>query len=57
MLTDIPYYTELLKSGGKLILSGFHQEDIDELKNKAKDFNFNYSTNKGEWVSMNLTKI
>lgn len=58
LLADLPYYSKLLKTGGVLVLSGFHSNDIADLQTKAEseNFIFNYSTEQGEWVSMNLTK-
>lgn len=58
LLADLPYYSRLLKSGGTLVLSGFHADDIADLQQKSasENFTFNYSTEQGEWVSMNLTK-
>ncbi len=58
LIADLPYYSTLLKPGGTLVLSGFHAYDISDLCDKAVSHNFifNYSTEKDEWVSINLTK-
>ena len=35
LLEDIPAYTQVLNAGGKLLLSGFYQEDIPLIQDKC----------------------
>ncbi|MBN9294711.1 MAG: 50S ribosomal protein L11 methyltransferase [Flavobacteriia bacterium] len=56
---QIPHYSEALISGGKLLLSGFFETDVDELVNYAGDYGFSYDfhINKENWAAVCLQKI
>ena len=53
LLNDMPEYVHVLKPGGKLIMSGFYEKDIDDIKQKAEQLGL---TDKGfksrnNWVA------
>jgi ribosomal protein L11 methyltransferase len=39
LLEEIPFYSRLLKKGGELLLSGFYEQDINDLEKKASECN------------------
>jgi len=51
---DIPFYIEKLSEQGTLILSGFLEQDVPELKKQLNDFgmHFEIEMKKGQWVSL-----
>ena len=54
LIEQIPNYSNILKSNGDLILSGFYVKDIPKIKNKCKMFGL-YITDKiqkNEWCSL-----
>lgn len=58
LLDEIHYYSQLTKKGGNLLLSGFYEEDVAILKEKASQFKLNYCSQKQEdkWVSIVFSK-
>lgn len=56
---QIPSYSEKIKAGGKLFLSGFFTTDVNELKvvAEANSFTFVNTSSSGEWAMMLLEKI
>lgn len=53
LLDEIPVYVSLLKSGGTLVLSGFYESDLTDIKAKAEQNGLtlqNYKT-KNNWCS------
>lgn len=58
LLKEIPLYSLVLKDKGILILSGFYEEDIQDLENVARDssFKLDYSKKKNQWASLVFRK-
>ncbi len=56
---QIPYYSKLIGSKGKLLLSGFFVSDVDEIKNCAIENGFEYENydNREGWAMLHFTKI
>lgn len=56
---QLPYYTQVIKPGGKLFLSGFFTTDVEELKKVAASHHFEFiaSRNENEWAMMLLKRI
>lgn len=54
LIEDIPKYAKHSPEGGLLILSGFYMEDIEIIKTRATEFNFNFleSKTKNNWASV-----
>lgn len=52
LLRDIPAYSAGMNSGGKLFVSGFYLDDLEEIKHKALEsgFMFNHYMEKNKWV-------
>ncbi len=58
LLEDIHHYTDVLKSGGKLFLSGFYNEDLEAINQETTKNNLvfdNFKTNLN-WVAAKYTK-
>ena len=55
---NIPAYIPKLKNGGKLVLSGFLEEDIIKLKKQVLDFGITFERlmEKGRWISLSFKK-
>lgn len=53
LMQDIPVYAQTLVKDGVLMLSGFYQEDLDEISERCRDFNLIYQKSevKNNWVS------
>lgn len=58
LLEQIGKYSERLKGGGNLLLSGFYVDDVDDLIHEAKKFDLIKSeeTNREKWAMLALTK-
>jgi ribosomal protein L11 methyltransferase len=54
LLDEMESYSQLTKTGGNLLLSGFYSEDVDLLKEKAAQFELKYLSQQQEdnWVSI-----
>lgn len=54
LLEDIPAYSDVLNAGGKLIMSGFYQQDIPLISEKCmeKGLVFDHYSDKDNWVSV-----
>lgn len=52
LLEEIPHYATLLKENGFLLLSGFYEKDIDDIKNIAVEnkLNFHSKETKKDWA-------
>ena len=59
LLQDISVYSNSLKIGGKLLLSGFFTTDVDELRNVASDngLKFVKMEEKNNWAMLMLEKL
>ena len=59
ILGDIESYSEALKPGGIMLLSGFYQSDVDDIVGKAADFNLAYDSCSvlDNWASIKLKKL
>ncbi len=57
LLEDIPVFKKALQKGGNLILSGFFETDIDELKAKAENLGLKYEGSKvsNQWAALHFT--
>jgi ribosomal protein L11 methyltransferase len=58
LLSDIPAYSECLNKNGKIFLSGFYQEDIPAIKNRAEEsglIDSGFKT-KNNWVAYSFLK-
>lgn len=58
LLNDMPSFNNVLKEGGKLILSGFYTEDISLLEEKANKLNLKLQTTceKDHWAMLIFSK-
>ena len=52
LINDMPYYCKALKSGGKLIMSGFYSHDLIPIKKRASELGllFERFAEKEQWV-------
>lgn len=59
LLAEMPQYDHYLKPGGLLILSGFHEQDIEILLNKGKTLGLQYELHTLElpWAMLVLRKL
>lgn len=59
LLADIPAYSQLLKTGGFLLLSGFYEEDLADIQQKCKENKllFVKEKNRNKWVSAVFEKV
>ena len=57
LLADIPVFQKVLKKGGNLVLSGFFETDIAELKAKAENLGLKYESSKisNQWAALHFT--
>lgn len=57
LLADIPKYIKVLEKGGNLMLSGFFETDIDEIKAKAENYGLKYegSIVSNQWAALHFT--
>lgn len=57
LLQDMPAFKEVMESGGRLILSGFYEQDISQLLEVAHTLGFSEQarTTKGSWCCLDLT--
>jgi ribosomal protein L11 methyltransferase len=58
LLSDMPAYCEVLKTGGLLVMSGFYTEDIQDIKLKAENLKLKDSgfKTKNNWVAYTFQK-
>jgi ribosomal protein L11 methyltransferase len=58
LLADLPAYTQVLKSNGILLLSGFYTEDIPTILDLAEKLNLNceLTLERHNWVGLRLKK-
>lgn len=58
LMSEIPYYSSLIKDNGILVLSGFYSEDINDLKEKAiqNNLSFLHSHTRNNWALIHLSK-
>jgi len=59
LLNDMHKYIQKLNNGGRLVLSGFYQEDVPLLLNEAKKYGmiFEKQLQKNDWISLRLKKM
>lgn len=52
VLSQMPYYKKVLKKGGTLLVSGFYQEDLDDIKEKAAEvsLSFQHHSVRNNWT-------
>lgn len=57
LLADIPKYKKVLQKGGNLVLSGFFETDMDEIKAKAENLGLKYEGSKisNQWAALHFT--
>jgi len=58
LLSDMPDYYQVLRTGGLLIMSGFYTEDIQDIKSKAENLGLKDSgfKTKNNWVAYAFKK-
>ena len=58
LLADIPQYAQSLKAGGMLLLSGFYEEDIPLIREKAEAHSLQYVENleRNKWLAVKFKK-
>jgi ribosomal protein L11 methyltransferase len=58
LLEEMNHYARELVPGGKLLLSGFYEKDIDDLKQEASKFGLTEMTrdNRETWACLLLQK-
>jgi ribosomal protein L11 methyltransferase len=59
LLEDISYYAKLLRTGGSLVLSGFYQNDLQEIEHLAQDNGLKLVTTKAknDWAMAQFLSI
>lgn len=59
LLSELPFYSNLLANDGILVLSGFYLEDIDDLKEIAikSNLHFKHSKIRNNWAMMFFTRL
>ncbi|MCM1503609.1 MAG: 50S ribosomal protein L11 methyltransferase [Muribaculum sp.] len=59
ILNDIESYSNALKQGGMMLLSGFYRDDVDDIVHKATDFGLvlESETSLDNWASLMLKKV
>ncbi|SDS18452.1 [LSU ribosomal protein L11P]-lysine N-methyltransferase [Gillisia sp. Hel1_33_143] len=59
LLEDISVYSQCLKSGGKLYLSGFYVEDIPMIEKEcnANNLNIEATLDRENWAAVSFTKV
>jgi len=57
LLEDMPYYLRVMKPGGELIMSGFYNDDLAAIKQRASELGLQFSrfTEKEKWVAAVFT--
>ncbi len=58
LLRDMPRYVRCLKNGGVMMLSGFYENDLDDIKSAAEKLNMNFRQHKtkNSWVAARFVK-
>lgn len=58
ILADLPEYASSIKSGGRLIISGFYTSDIPMLEAAASDYNLKKTIelHEGDWAAIHFVK-
>jgi len=58
LLNDMSAYTRVLKSGGEILLSGFYEDDLEDIRYAAKQNGMNFVLNKNcnKWVAAKFVK-
>jgi len=58
LLSDMPDYYQVLRTGGLLVMSGFYTEDIQDIKSKAENLGLKDSgfKTKNNWVAYAFRK-
>jgi ribosomal protein L11 methyltransferase len=58
LLADLANYNKALEPGGNLVISGFFETDIDELKNHAETLGLRYEryNASNQWATLHFTK-
>ncbi|WP_338793398.1 50S ribosomal protein L11 methyltransferase [Bernardetia sp. MNP-M8] len=58
LLEEMPLYSELLEETGTLVLSGFHNNDIKDIQQRAEEFGWlvEKQTEETPWCSLRLIK-
>ncbi len=56
---DLPAYAEVMKTGAKIVLSGFYEEDVPLLRERGVELGLTYVTHKtlNKWTLLELIKI
>lgn len=59
LLADLPAFAEAVNTGGRIILSGFYQEDIQLLTEKAMTFGLQLEASRanGDWRALLFKKV
>lgn len=59
LLNDIPVYSKMVYTGGKLYLSGFYSEDLPLITAKAMEYGFNFASKKekNNWIAACFNKV
>lgn len=53
LMQDLPVYADVLQNDGVLMLSGFYQEDLEDISDRCREFDLIYQKSevKNNWVS------
>ena len=59
LIDDIPAYAAIIHQGGKLLLSGFYNEDYDDINQKAIESGLQLINRRGKnnWLLLNYLKV
>ena len=57
-MREIPIYTNSLRTGGQLIMSGFYDNDFNDINDKAKSLKLNFISKKKKnlWTAIHYLK-
>ena len=58
IMKEIPIYTNSLRTGGQLIMSGFYDNDFNDINDKAKSLKLNFISKKKKnlWTAIHYLK-
>ena len=58
LISEMPFYSNLLSQGGHLLLSGFYENDVDDIKKEAIEHQFTIekSVVTDNWAALQLVK-
>lgn len=58
LLAQLPVYSRVSRAGGALYVSGFYEEDLEKIRNKAEEVGFAFSASRtlNKWMAVKFVK-